>query len=419
MLLLGHWLVAGDLHVLPGNSSPVPSDYQRDTNWALFDSTLTAMRKADPNPQVVILSGDFLAHHFPRNVRLAESMMARMAQAFNAAFPKAQFVIVPGNNDDPCGDYRVTPGSAYFLYLAHIWAPLVNRNGAAPRFEHDFGQYGWYAARAPGANVEFLALNSVYWSFVYRRCGNYHPNAPQRQFQWLAHSLNTLPAGRHAVIVMHIPPGVDASTTLETHRLVIVPFLSERNARTLTRMLSAHAARIGFALAAHVHRDDFRLFGGVPMLIAPSISPIYGNNPAFLRLDVEADGTLRDYTPFAYDDEFSGDWQARDSFDRTFGTGAFTAQSLALLHARLAQDPDLRARWARMYVAGSTRREVDPADWRTYWCAQTQLVSAFPACAGVQYRVTLFPIAAGLAGAAVLAIVVLLLMRLARQRRAR
>ncbi len=149
-LLLGHWLVASDLHVEPGAGGPEPADYGTDTNWTLFDSTVDAMRRADPHPQVIVLSGDFLAHHFPDNVPLALRTMARIAKTFDAAFPQAQFVIVPGNNDDPCGDYRATPGTRYFASLARIWEPLVNRNGAAPQFQRDFAEYGWYTARVPG-----------------------------------------------------------------------------------------------------------------------------------------------------------------------------------------------------------------------------------------------------------------------------
>ncbi|HKU69137.1 MAG TPA: metallophosphoesterase, partial [Candidatus Baltobacteraceae bacterium] len=213
VLLLGHWLLASDLHVEPGPGAAVPAGYGEDTNWALLESTVAAMRKTDSNPQVVILSGDLLAHHFPRNTRLAEQTMGRIVRTFNRAFPRAQFVIVPGNNDDPCGDYRATPGSPYFARIAHLWAPLVNRSGAAPQFEKTFAQYGWYEARLPHG-LRALAVDSVYWSIVYRRCAGYHPDAPQRELRWLAQSIDALPKTARALLVMHIPPGVDAQSTL-------------------------------------------------------------------------------------------------------------------------------------------------------------------------------------------------------------
>lgn len=413
-LLLRHWLVATDLHVEPGRSGPVPAVYGKDANWALLDSTVAQMRKADPAPPVVILSGDFLAHHFPRNAVLAERTMTRIARTFDAAFPHAQFVIVPGNNDDPCGDYRATPGSAYFRYIAHVWAPLVDRGGAAPDFEKDFGEYGWYAARLPDG-LRALALDSVYWSVVYRRCANYHPDAPQRELRWFAQSLERLPGRTRALVVMHIPPGVDPHSTLITHRLLIVPFLREAVSNVFAHILSQHANAIGFVIAGHTHRDDFRLFGNVPMLLAPSISPVYDNNPAFLRLDVAANGSLQDYRPFYYD-ERSGRWRAGRSFDETFGVRAFSAPALASIHARLAVDSDLRARWARMFVSQSGEREVTSGTWRTYWCAQNELAAGFVVCAGLGRRVELLPVAAGAAAALVIAGLALLAVRLGRGR---
>lgn len=393
----------------------MPSPYHRDTNWALFDSTLTAMRKADPDPQVVILSGDFLAHRFPRNVPLAERTMARIVRGFNAAFPRAQFVIVPGNNDDPCGDYRVTPGSPYFAYIAHAWAPLVNRNGAAPGFERTFARYGWYQARLPVRGMRVIALDSVYWSVVYRSCANYTPDGPQRERQWLAQALDALPANSRAVIVMHIPPGVDAHSTLATHRLLVVPFWQQGASAAFSRILSQHAHRIAFALAGHVHRDDFRLIGNVPLLVAPSVSPIYANNPAFLRLDVAPDGTLTDYRPFVYD-EWPGSWHQLETFDRTFGVNAFTSQALTSIHERLRGEQALRARWALWYMSGSGDREITSGTWRTYWCAQTSRGSQFVGCAGLQRRIQVLPIAAGLALAAVVALLAFVSVRLARAR---
>jgi predicted phosphodiesterase len=406
-LLLGHWLLASDLHVEPHAAGPVPSTFGSDTNWALFDSTVAAMRRADPNPSVVVLSGDFLAHNFPRNVALAEQTMWRIARAFDAAFPRAQFIIVPGNNDDPCGDYRVTPGTPYFAF--------VDRNGAAPQFERTFAQYGWYTARLPLRGVHLVALDSVYWSIVYRACGGEHPDAPQRELRWLANQLRALPKGERAILVMHIPPGVDGHSTLMTHRLLVVPYWREDAASAFTRLLQNAQGRIPFAIAGHEHRNDFRLFGGVPILVAPSVSPVYHNNPAFLELDVAADGTLNDYRMFAYD-EFEDGWQNVNAFDSLYGVGAFSAGTLAWIHDRLRTDTTLRAMWARFFMSGSGYREITSGTWRTYWCAQTTLASAFIPCAGLQDRVQVLPIAAGIvAGAAVLLAV--LGVRLARARR--
>jgi sphingomyelin phosphodiesterase acid-like 3 len=392
LLLLGRWLLASDLHVEPGRSAPVPAPYGKDTNWTLFDSAVGQMRRVDPNPQVIVLPGDFLAHGFPNDVPLAQREMSRIVKTLNRAFPHAEFIIAPGNNDDPCGDYRATPGDPYFKNIAHLWAPLVNRNGAAPDFERDFGEYGWYTARLPGMSLRFVAIDSVYWSILYRRCTNAHPNAPQQELRWLARTLSTLAAGERAILVMHIPPGVDPHTTVLAHRLLVVPFLQPRVSTALVQLFGTNRARIAFALAGHTHRDDFRLFGGVPMLIAPAISPVYDNNPAFAQLDVTRNGTLRNYTLYEYD-EAVGTWQDGGSFDKVYATNALDETALASVHARLQDDYALRRRWAVMLVAGSPEVEVTANTWRTYWCAQTELGSAFVSCARLKRRLEILPFA--------------------------
>jgi hypothetical protein len=184
----------------------------------------------------------------------------------------------------------------------------------------------------------------------------------------------------------------------------VVPFLRGGFDAQFLRVLSSRRSRIAFAIAGHMHRDDFRAIGGVPLLIAPSVSPIYNNNPSFLRLDVAADGTLRDYTPYMFD-EWSGTWQTGDSFDVTFGVNAFTAPALASVHARLRTDEALRDTWALLVMSGSRYREITSGNWTTYWCAQTNIGDAYVSCAGLGRRLEVLPVVAGAAVALVLALV--------------
>ena len=413
-LLLLSWLVAGDLHVEPRPIGPKPLHLGHDTDWALFDSTVAAMRRTDPKAPVVIVTGDLLAHYFPHDEALARRTMARIVQTFNAAFPRAQFVIVPGNNDDPCGDYRATPGDPYYAYLAHLWAPLVNRNGAAPDFERDFATYGWYSARLPGKAVNVIALDSVYWSFVYRSCSGIHANAPQRELQWLGQSLATMRDAR-VIVVMHIPPGDDAMSTLETHRLFVVPFLQPQATATLLGILHRYGSTISFVITGHVHRSDFRLLGGVAMLVVPAVSPVSYSNPTFLRLDIGANGTLRDYTPFYYDFR-TREWNNAVSFDRAYGVTSFSPSALAAIHQRLGTDDDLQGRWANIAVSNSGYSDVNSRTLRVYWCAQTEVGERFSNCSGVRRRIQTVIIAFIVAAAVVVAALVVTLRRRRRNR---
>ena len=396
------WLVASDLHVDPFDRNPMPSDYDFDTNWPLFYSALAAMHRTEPNPSVVILTGDFLAHHWFRKVRAsgrnstafsaAKDTMAQIARSFAKTFPHSQFVIVLGNNDDPCGDYRSAPGTPYIAALAKIWEPLVNRRGAAPGFLRDFSHNGSYTARLPGTRLRAIALDDVPWSIVYRSCGRAKEDLPSEQQAWFARTLAATPNGTRNAVFLHIPPGVDANSTLLTHRFLVVPFMQPGQQARFLAQAGANAGKIAFEIGGHLHQNDFRLMAGVPLLIAPSISPIYKNSPAFLDLRVANEGTLRDYGMYAYDYDAQS-WARVFDFDKTYGVNAFDAASLERAHRRIEDDPQAYEAWSNAQVAGSPHRQTTRDTWRAYWCAQELSGRGYTVCAGDQNRVALLPIA--------------------------
>lgn len=424
LALTQQWLVVSDLHVEPFDRSPQPSAYGSDTNWALFDSTVAQMRRAEPNPAVVVIAGDFLAHHFAAKVRaskkrqstlaVAEATMARIERSFARAFPKAQFVIALGNNDDPCGDYSTAPNSPYLKSVAKMWAPLVDRRGAAPDFVRDFSHSGYYTAKVPLLNARIVVLDSVFWSFVYRSCGAGGGNAPAEQLAAFNSTLSR-PGAQPSVVLMHIPPGVDASSTLLTHRFLVVPFLQGGQQGRFESIVARHSSSIPFIVAGHLHQNDFRVIEGVPMLIAPSVSPVYNNNPSFLRLQVGSGGVLQDYQLFAYAIDEDA-WAGIFDFDRAYGVNGFTAGDLRIAHERIAKDPAVREKWAASADAGSRSTRIDRGNWRAYWCAQTFAGSQYVACAGDRRRVAAVPIAAAIAGLLLLAGLAAIVLRLASQR---
>jgi Calcineurin-like phosphoesterase len=425
LALTQQWLVVSDLHVNPYDRSAQPSDYGSDTNWVLFDATIAQMRRAEPNPSVVIVPGDFLAHHFATLVQNAkpgasttteaEAVMKRIARSFDRAFPRAQFIITLGNNDDPCGDYKTAPNTPYLAAVARIWAPLVNRNGAAPDFVREFSRAGHFTARLPIPGVRAVVPDDVYWSIVYRPCGNVPGNPPARQFNWFSRALSASKSGR-SIVVMHIPPGVDENSTQLTHRFIIVPFLQGAGEAALEHVFSAHEGQIAFALAGHIHQNGFRVVAGVPVLVAPAVSPIYRSDPAFLRLQLSGDGTLLDYQLFAYSPYYD-QWTEVLDFDRAYGVDAFTAQTLLEAHERIASDDAVRLAWTEAMVGGSPTRRVYSGNWKTFWCAQTATGVEYAACAGAQRRVAAVPIAAALLAGLVLVGLLAVALRLAAQRR--
>ncbi len=362
------WLFVSDVHLNPLNKSPRPSRRGRDTNEPLLRSALAEMKRVDPAPPVVVIPGDFLGHSFDN--RYVKATMARVAQAFGSAFPRAQFVLALGNEDSPCGDYDAGPNAQFLRDTAAVWEPLVNRRGAAPGFARTFTRDGFYVTKLPLPALRAVVVDDVFWSPRFRPgCGGGNVDGVTQQ---LADLDRALPAGNRdkTWVVLHIPPGVDAFSTVHVvHHLAVVPFLDTSPRNRLLSILGDKRRNVSLVIAGHTHKFAFRLIdragaAPVPMLLVPALSPVFHNNPMFLTVRVGADGTLGAIEEHAYD---HAAWHDVGG-SKDLGLREFSGPALVSLRSRLAEDPDLRTVSARLYDGGAPS-EVTPRNWRGYWCA--------------------------------------------------
>ena len=428
------WLAAGDVHLDPFDRSAVPAPPGKDSNSALLASAIRAMRAADPDPAVVLLTGDFLAHHWAELVRqrgggataedAAAQAMRAMAAAFGRAFPRAAFVLALGNNDAPCGDYRSDPQGRFVRETALAWAPLVDRHGSSPGFARGIAGGGYYTVQLPAQRLQLVVLDTVLFSQEYRgACAG--GDSAAAALSWLRTTLRAVPPGTRNVVLMHVPPGYDAFSTEFTHGFLPWPYLNARDNAELVQVLDDARSRVAFSIAGHAHRFDVRLFGGAPLIVLGSISPVYRNDPVFYRLRV-GDG-LEDLAAYAYD-RGPGRWRGPDDFDRTWRVERLDTASLARVHARLAIDPVARTAWGAASVAWAEHlprrlRVWRASTWRIPWCAQTLPADGFAGCAGIEHRAAIATVAIvavgllALVGVAAAAVAVARVLRAGRQRK--
>lgn len=372
------WLFVTDIHLQAGPDGRRPARSGTDTNAVLFAGALRAMHDVDPDPPVVVISGDLLAHGI--DVRRATATATAIARDFDRTFPHAQFVLTLGNNDSNCGDYAVAPNSPFLRDVARAWAPLINRHQAAPDFLQTFPRDGFYTATLPLRGVRAVVVDDVFWSPRYHSgCGPAGGIA--------AASLAELeravpPAAERTWLFVHIPPGIDTfSTTHLAHGLAVVPFLDPGPRGQFVALAGDPARHVALVIAGHTHKFAYRIVNAagadpVPMLLVPSISPVFGNGPSFLTADVTADGTVRNVEETSY---VRGVWRDIGGL-ASLGVPEFTGPALRELQGRLAADPNLRARFAALYNGGTTP-EITERNWRSYWCAATAFSSAdFRAC---------------------------------------
>jgi sphingomyelin phosphodiesterase acid-like 3 len=391
------WLVASDIHLNPFDASAQPSPYRKDGNAALLRSLLAAMRAAAPDPDVVVLPGDFLAHHFDVrshvNRESADAAglraMAAIAVAFGRAFPHSRFAVALGNNDMPCGDYRTDFATPYARALSAIWAPLLRR-GAEPQAPAELANFGYYAMR-PYDGTRIVVLDTVLFSQMARgACPGSAAPVLQRQLDWLHATLPNAPSGVRNVLLMHVPPGYDAFSTQIARGFLAWPFLrTPWNAR-LVQTITDPRDRVAFAIAGHTHRFDLRVAGDVPIAVFGAVSPIYENNPLFYRVRVDRNAALRDVDSYAFD-EATQRWTGPHDFDTMWNVDGIDARTVRALHEQLGRDEQMRTAWGAASNGwpsyGSAMSGMWRARWRIAWCAQVELTNGFEDCAGISKRV--------------------------------
>jgi len=370
-----------------------PAGYRVDTNWALLRSAVRAMREAAPEPRVVTIAGDALAHAFHERFvhatgrrdaasydRFVDATIAYLALVFDRAFPRAQFVITIGNNDGYCGDYESTPNSPFLHHMARAWAPLVDRGGAAPSFAQTFGAGGWYETRLFGT-TRALVANSVFWSADYANaCGDPFEPIGAEQMRFLRGRLHAAPAGTHWWMLTHIPPGIDTFASLRG--LGLREMYRPEATRDFASLHARDDRPLDLVITGHTHMNDFRLAssgaGIAPVMLVPSITRFSGNDPAFFVATVRPDGSIADYAAYHDSSRFAGlgtrAWSFEYGFAATFGEGGVSVTALRHLQARLATDEVLRDRfYGEWYASGSLLGIVARSTWHRIWCAQTEL----------------------------------------------
>ena len=416
----GRWLLLSDIHFDPyadpllvrdlaaaparewgsilARGAAVPSRYGADTNYALLESTLAAMRRAEPDPPVVVVAGDFLAHEFPETFRtlspgateraydaFVDGTIAFLALELGRSFPRAQFVVTVGNNDGYCGDYRSTPDSPFLAHMALAWGPLVDRNGAAPDFARTFPAGGYYTATLPTRlPLKVVSVNSVLWSVLYdNACGVQGTDPGAAELVWLK-TAAVPPPGGNRWFLMHIPPTMDAYDS-QRSRLPI-GFLQDRPSAAFLDIAFGAARTTAALVAGHTHHPSFPVFvrgdAAFPGIVLPSISPVQGNNPAFVAADVDAAGTIVGASTYAlYLSAATPAWNREYDVRSAYGIDTLDARSLQGLTARLDSDRVLRASFSAYYPSFSLYGGIDPAAWPWYGCANDRLAAAaYMAC---------------------------------------
>jgi sphingomyelin phosphodiesterase acid-like 3 len=387
-----------------------------DTSFALFDSSVKAMRSHAAGAKFVAMSGDLISHAFqckfttlfPDSTTAAytafvEKTLDYVINELDKSFPNLPVYVAMGNNDSDCGDYRLDAHSDFL----RVTGKEVTRNFPAserPAAEESFAAGGYYSVTlpAPIENTRLLVLNDIFMSSNYATCaGKPDPGAAESQLIWLRQQLAEARANKQKIWVMgHIPPGVDLYSTAS--RMVDVcggrspvMFLASEK---LADVLAEYGDVVELAIFAHTHMDELRLLKaegqgasagkGVAVKLIPSISPIHGNHPSITLAQVDpSTAALVDYKVFAVSNQTGVDakWDEEYDFARSFHQAEFTSSSVSQLIARFAADPVAKVQTSQSYIENFSVGCASPLlrlAWPQYVCTLSNYTAeSFRSCA--------------------------------------
>ena len=392
-----------------------------DTDYTLFASSLAAEKTQLPTPLFVTVSGDLMAHQFDCRFKalvpngtekqysdFAANTVAFVVQQLRGSFPAAPVYFALGNNDSGCKDYHEDSGSAYLKADAHAFAEASGDSEVLK----DFPALGDYKAKLPKPfiNTSLLVMQDIFEARKYETCGGKEPlgnmTPGEAQIAWLRKQLDEARAHHEHVWVMaHIPPGVDAYSTVTKSAkgkgscAFATPELF-LNSELFADALQDYPDVVSLVLLGHTHMDEMRIYpgkdgGAIPGKLIPSISPVDGNNPSFTVGMVDpAKAMLLDYTVYAASNQtgISTSWEPEYTYSTTYRQFDYSAASLTALTSALLADHDSHTRESKSYesfyfVGGATaginlKAAALSMVWPIYTCSITHdHAASFTACA--------------------------------------
>jgi sphingomyelin phosphodiesterase acid-like 3 len=372
------------------------STFGSDINDPLFRSAVGEMRRQIPSPAFVLISGDFLAHGFDKSYQqyatdkspaaysaFVTRTIAYVASMFRKSFPGTRIYPTLGNNDSDCGDYAIAPGGAFLKAFRDVWSPIVGSRS----FNRRFPTGGYYHADVPGMeNLRIIALNTVFFSTSYvNPCGTPGPDAGLRELEWLDAELRLARAeGKRVWLLYHIPPGMNVYNTVEDGScpgLEVQTFWKEAYTQKYLRITAAHRNTIAGSFAGHTHQDEFRIATGDFIHITPSVTPVFGNNPAFEIVDVHRNGAVTGYTAWHLPN-VTLPWSREYSFNDAYRKPRYDTVTLTWLAASIGNHAATREQYFTYTSSGNAKSTAGAlAKWQGYWCGlQAMNGDAFEAC---------------------------------------
>ena len=362
--------------------------YHQDTSYPLFKSTLIELQKIkqQENPQFVVILGDFLSHDFRRRYKRYSGDSSRagyeafvkktlqfMTYEIEKIFPDIDVYPAIGNNDSYKGDYVIVPRGRFLQDTANTWSRLIKNKENQKQFRNSFPIGGYYAITLANNHNKIIVLDTVLFS---ARGGNstVKQAAAKIELEWLKTQLQKASEKHQSVyLAFHIPAGIDVFATIKIFTF-IHEFWHSDITREFETLLNQYSNTIVDILAGHIHMDTFQLIsvkqgGRIPVIVTPSISPIFGNNPGFKLLSYNTHTLqIQNYDTYYYPLDHLN-WQKEYSFNHIYQSSCHDCNLVKGME-QLVKNRRFFDDYKKYYAAGHDSQPITEKRnfFPYYWC---------------------------------------------------
>jgi sphingomyelin phosphodiesterase acid-like 3 len=385
-------------HTLPTNGHP--------TNYALFHSLLVQIQQLQPENTLIL--GDFLAHRFrvqylqythDHNRAHYENFVVKTLQyvtnSIQQVIPENSAIYpVVGNNDSYGGkdcsypDYCIIPNGTFLQKTTNVWSVLFRNPTNKALFMADFPKAGYYEIILPNSHNHIIVLNTVLFSS--KAQGPNVEQAAHAQLQWLQQKLqNIADAKEKTWIIFHIPPGIDAYSTAKNFLGIVVPFWNKENVQQFSNLIHQYNSSITAVLSGHTHMDGFLILDMkssnriIVDTFVPSISPIFGNNPAYKLYNYHDENfEIHDFITWylnLHKDNGNEGWKKEYTFSTVYQTndGLLNGYQKIIADKNSTFSTDYR----NLFSINTQSQLINKNKWNFYWCATSCLsVNSYQSC---------------------------------------
>lgn len=363
--------------------------FHRDTNYTLFKSSLLKLQQiaTQENPQFVLVLGDFLDHRLLANYKkwsndksnkaymaFVKKTMQYLMYSLNQTFATINIYPALGNVDTYGSDYSVIPYGEFLRDMTEMGSVLIKDPINRARFIKEFPKAGYYSVDIT-QTTKIIVLDTVLFSP--RSQNRLVRQAAQEELQWLKSQLKIAKSNHQFVLIAcHIPVGIDIYLSWTLPYKIIKNFWLPSYTKEFLSIVQQYSDSISGVVTGHVHVDlfQFTIEGEhnkhIPMIITPSISPIFGNNPAIKVFNYDADSfQLQNFERYYKSlTNTSSDWRKGNRLNSIHQADCHYCYLSDVVQHLVVNNYLLN--FITRYYSGNQDIESDDNDWISYyWCS--------------------------------------------------